>query len=382
MIQRPSILFLTDLHYDLQRRALLGILAYAREKGGWSVHAVQPRPSELPDFVRRINACGLLYCHAADDEPHPEFRDVHLPTVNLLNTPAEGTVTVTSDNHAIGRVAAEHFLERGFRNLAFCGISRHSFNILRGDGFDRAVRARDLLPQFYFAYENSSTTGDSETANLGRWLLSLRKPVGIMASNDHLARAIVHICDASDIRVPEDVAVIGVDNDEMTCATSATPLSSVPIQAEQIGYGAAAALDTLIAGRTPESMLTLIPPGPVVVRRSSDVTAVEDPDVCAAMTLIRDHPTGDLSVKELLAKMKLSRRSLELRFRQSLGRTPFEEIRLARLRRAQALLADTDLTVGEIAARLGFGNSQPLSTLFQIHLGLSPTQYRRRYRRP
>jgi LacI family transcriptional regulator len=378
MVGRPSILYLTDLHYALQRSALLGILAYAREKGGWSVYAEQPQPSGVGDFVRHINACGIL-CSLSGNDAYPELWSIDVPIVNLLDDPVDGRVVVTADNPAIGRAAAEHFLERGFRNLAFCGFWRHSFNVLRGDGFDRAARARGVLPVFYFAYEDPNSHDDF--AKLGQWLLSLRKPVGVMASNDLLARTIVRACDARDIRVPEDVAVIGVDNDEMACATSATPLSSVPVQAERIGYGAAAALDALMAGRTPESMLTLIPPGPVVVRRSSDIAAVEDAEVSAAMTLIRDHPTGNLSVKELLAKLNLSRRGLELRFRRALGRTPFEEIRLARLRRAQALLTETDLTVGEIAFRVGFENSQPLSTLFQIHLGLSPTQYRRQHRR-
>ena len=182
------------------------------------------------------------------------------------------------------------------------------------------------------------------------------------------------------LQVPDQVAVLGVDNDEINCELAGVQLSSIRLNTEEIGYTAADLLSKLIAGEPPPEKPILIPPVEVITRRSSDVLALSDPEVAAVVRFIRDSGGRDINVDDLLKHTSLSRRSLEMRFRKALNRSPFQEIRRVQLERAQLLLARTDRPVREIADACGFKESRQLSIAFHERLGLTPRQYRRRSR--
>jgi LacI family transcriptional regulator len=213
---------------------------------------------------------------------------------------------------------------------------------------------------------------------IGRWLLSLPRPVGVMACYDIRARHVLDACRRVGLAVPDQVAVIGVDNDEFLCNLAEPPLSSVAPDTRRTGYEAAALLDRLMSGRErPRGQAIFVEPLGVVARRSTDVLAVGDPDVSAAVRFIREHACQGIAVKDLLARVPLSRRVLEGRFRKLLGRTPHEEIARIRFERVRQLLRETRLPLEEVARRSGFRNAEYLSTAYRREFGTAPSVYRK-----
>ena len=203
------------------------------------------------------------------------------------------------------------------------------------------------------------------------------KPVGILAANDDRGLQVLDACRRSEIDVPDQVAVLGVDNDEYLCSLSLPPLSSIDMNSEETGYRAAALLDKLMTGRRPPKRLPEIRPAGVIIRRSTDVLATEDRDVIRAVRFIRDHACRPLRVADVTEHVSMSRSSLEPRVRAVLGRTVHQEIRKVQIDTAKTLLADTDLPIKQVAQRCGFKNVQYLTRVFSATVGKTPADFRR-----
>jgi len=215
---------------------------------------------------------------------------------------------------------------------------------------------------------------------LADWLSGLPKPLGVMACDDARARHVLEACRRLGLRVPDDVALIGVDNNEMLCELSPTPLSSVEQGLRRMGFEAAALLDRLMAGRKPSRLRYVIDPESVVTRRSTDVLAVDDPDVAAALRFVRDRACDDIGVPDVAEAIHVSRSTLERRFKAMMGRTVHAEIQRVRIERARQLTAATDLPLKQIAQQSGFRHLTYLTSLFRRRIGQTPAQYRRQIR--
>jgi LacI family transcriptional regulator len=213
------------------------------------------------------------------------------------------------------------------------------------------------------------------------WLRDRKWPLALMVHNDLRARAIAQICRDEGISVPDDIAILGVDNDDLDCELSDPPLSSVCVPWRRIGYDAASLLDRMLEGEAIEPSMIALPPIGVAERQSTDSVAVSDPEVVAAIRFIREHAHERTSVDDVLREVPIGRRSLEKRFRASLKRTPLEEIRRVHIERAKQLLATTDLSIHDVARRSGFGGSTWFSEAFHDLVGESPAHYRKRYQR-
>jgi len=213
---------------------------------------------------------------------------------------------------------------------------------------------------------------------VGAWLKALPKPVAIMACNDIRGRQVLEASLAQGLNVPDDAAVVGVDDDPLVCNLSNPPLSSVALNLEQAGFRAAEHLDCLMAGRTTQSRQILVEPLWVVRRRSTDVMATEDRHVAAALRFIRDHARQPIGVQDVAEHAGTSRRSLEIRFRRVTGRSVRGEIERSRLTHAKQLLLDTNLPVEKIAQLVGFGSLPYFSNVFRDRAGLTPAEFRRR----
>ena len=211
---------------------------------------------------------------------------------------------------------------------------------------------------------------------MARWLADLPKPVGLMACNDDRGREVLAACRQAKLRVPEEVAVVGVDNDELLCELSDPPLSSVALGAERAGFEAAALLDQLMAGRSKEPQRLVASALGVVARRSTDLSLHEDPEVAAAVKYIRDNAGRPIRVYDVVAGLGDARRTLEIRFQQALGRSIHAEIQRVRLERARRLLLETDLPLSKIAQASGFSSPSYLAAVFHRHLGVTPVKYR------
>jgi LacI family transcriptional regulator len=287
--------------------------------------------------------------------------------VGATNEPEPDEFAVLPDNRAIGRVAALHFLDRGFREFAFYGTEGHWYSRERMAGFREALAGR---PCRVLDRAGRDADWDREL------LRFLSQGTALFCANDIFARSAIRHLRESGRAVPEDIAIAGVDDDEIESAQSEIPISSVDPRSEELGWKAAEVLSELLAGRPPANRLTLIPPGPVAVRRSSDIRNIGDPVVAAALSLIRDEACRRLTVAELLRRVPASRRTLERRFHATLGRGIEAEFRRVRLERAKELLASTDLSIGDIADRAGYADIFYFSAAFKKAEGVTPTSWR------
>lgn len=370
--------------FSYYRRVLRGIRRYAEMQPNWRFHNVElsgRRPEER--LLRTLN--GLI---VAVNIPHLAQAVARLrkPVVSvsavLLPRPARPWVGV--HNGSVSQLAADHFLDRGLRNFGFVGTSRTLYSTERESAFGQALASREFRVA---SYHDDDWNFDPEGYHLPlagrrirRWLRSLPKPIGIFTPSDQWGMQLVNTCTETGLHVPDDVSVVGVDDDDLFCQLCRPLLSSVLVPAERIGQEAAALLDRLIDGANPPDQPLLLPSPGLVARGSSDILAIDDEVVIAAARFIREHKVGPLRVADVLRKVPMGRRSLERRFRKTLGRGLAQEIRQSQLAGAKRLLVETDLKMSTIAQRSGFCDYRHMALAFRRELGMSPSAYRQRER--
>jgi LacI family transcriptional regulator len=287
---------------------------------------------------------------------------------------------VACDDKMIGGLAASHFLERQMRHFAYVGFPGRVDSQMRHAGFcDRLAVDGFSKIAFLELPEKSDAAGFKQ---LGEWLGSLPKPVGIFAINDAVGRKVIDACRASSIRVPSAVAVLGCGNDPVICGLASPALSSVALPAERVGFEAADLLATLVHHKKLVERKRLVQVSSVIPRESTDNVSVRDPDVANALRFILAHAGEWIGVRELLLSLPVQRRSLERKFRKVLGRSPLEEIRRVRVDLAKQLLSGTDLPMPMVARRSGFSEAKQLSQVFRALVGMTPTSYRAQFRLP
>jgi LacI family transcriptional regulator len=334
-----------------------------------------------PTWFLESGAAGVVV-QISWPERDEALKGCGIPVVGISNWPAGPPwPRVVSDNPAVGRMVADHFLERGFKHFGYMGYPDRWGCALRREAFTARVREAGgdcesfLRPLGGNVYEPAEYKED-----FAAWVRRLPKPAAVMGCNDSRGWQVLAACRDLGLQVPREVAVVGVDNDDVVCDLARPRLSSLDLGQERIGYQAAALLEDLMDGRpAPEGPMLVAPKG-IVLRESSDTWAVGDPDLAAALAFIREHAGRMLRVEDVIGRVSVSRRSLERRFRELLGRTIAEEIRRAHTDRAKRLLAETDLPLAKVAKAAGFDYPQRLSTVFKQETGVTPRQYRQRFR--
>jgi len=357
--------------FGYARRLLRGVYEYARGHGGWvfDAPAADYRRPPAHAIDRADGVIALL-----DQDAMADLLAAHqTPVVNVGDTRRPADARVQTDDPAIGRAAAEHLLGLGLRHLACVDTDRRLYTAGRREAFESAVARRDRSPAAPFVYEPASVRRSAPA--LAAWLKRLPRPAGVFCTADALAVHVAEACHARGFRIPEDIALLGVNNDDVNCERMNPPLSSIHTDGERAGYLAAEALDALMDGRRPITPQR-VPPVGVVTRRSTDTLAVPDLDTRAALRYIREHVGDGLLVDDVLAEVPVSRSSLERRFKQLLGRTPLQEIRRTRIERAKQLLSTTRLSMSAIAASAGFNSPQRMATVFKQETGITPRAYR------
>ncbi len=366
------------------RGLLAGIADYVETRGRWSLY-LEPRSAGTyaQGWLKGWRGDGVL-AYIEDPGPARRFLRSGIPVVELFGHRLDlGLPAVGNDDEAIGRLAAEHLLDRRLRHFAFSGYPSEPWVERRFAGFARTLRRRGFEPaRFRFSREaGSPARWEDEQRRLTAGLRGLPKPAGLLACSDRHAQRVLDACRRAGLRVPDAMAVIGVDDDEETCRLSDPPLTSVKDDPRRIGFEAARLLDRLMKRpERPPGPPRLIPPLGIVERRSTDVTAVDDPRVAEAMRTIRRRACEDLRVEDLLREAHLSRAAFYRRFRAALGRTPHAELLRARLDRVKELLRQSPLTIEEIASRTGFEHPEYLSAAFRRETGMTPGRFRRRDR--
>lgn len=389
-MQRRQVAILIETSNAYARGLLQGVVHYIREHRPWSFHLMeQGRGDDPPPWLVGWEGDGII---ARIETPRIARAVVRtgLPAVDLSAARLVPALPwVETNDEDIARLAAEHLIERGFKRFAFCGDARFNWSVWREKHFVARLKAAGHACEIY---QQSGGTGDTgrvgevdgkpagdvtaEARELTRWLKELPKPVGVMACYDIRGQQVLAACRGAGLSVPDEVAVIGVDNDALLCELASPPLSSVIPNAHRAGYDAAALLDRLMAGKRVAATAHLIAPLGVAERQSTDVLAVDDRDVARAVQFIREHACEGINVSDVLRAVPLSRRVLEQRFQRLLGCTPREEILHVRLARVKQLLGETDLPLYLVAERTGFEHVEYLSVVFKRETGRTPSAWR------
>jgi LacI family transcriptional regulator len=377
MREVPKIALLIETSRGFGRDFLLGIARYSRLYGPWSFHITPGDYKQVVPKMKQWGGTGII-ARIADHRIAQAVLAANVPTIALGLTdeqmlpdnPLSKLSEISSDPVEVSRLAAEHLLERRFTRFAYVGSRRET-------AFQTHLMARGFTPFVYPTPKNPQDRNwEREQALLAEWIGNLPTPIGLFACDDDRGREVLEACKLAGVNVPEDVAVIGVDNDEVFCELADPPLSSVALNAETAGYRAAALLDSMMRGRSRKRQHLVVEALCVVRRRSTDIMAVDDEDVASALQFIRRQQGRDVSVDRVAEEVAMSRRSLEKRFRDTIGRTILEEIQLTRLERAKRLLLETTYPISKVAEIAGFGSPGYFIQFFQRHVGRTPRKYR------
>ncbi|HEX4342853.1 MAG TPA: DNA-binding transcriptional regulator [Verrucomicrobiae bacterium] len=383
MKKPPQVALIIESSVSYGRSILQGIARYMSSHHRWSVYFEQHELGTPPPAWLASSHWDGILCRPTDPALARRLKHMKVPTVDL-NDLHDGLKLpwVGSNHHTIGRLGASHFVERGFRNFAFCGFSNELWAAQRRDGFRSTVeKEKQPIPVYESSWRGSNVSRwDLEIKHIGKWLAGLPKPVGVMACNDARALHVLDACQQADILVPEEVAVVGVDNEEIFCELCNPALSSVAPDAERIGYQAAELLDQLMSGQSPPCRRILIDPIRVVTRRSSDTLAIKDRTVAAAIRYISDQALHGCTVADVVKFVRASRSFLERKFRQHLKRSPQAEIRRIQADRIKQLLTETDYTLERISELSGFEHPEYMSVVFKRLFDQTPGQYRKQMR--
>lgn len=379
--RRVALCIEQDVTYG--RQVVQGVLAWMRKRRHWRIEMRRALPYLPWKEVARWDGDGII-APVYDAAQAKLLARKGVPVVSITDSRiAPGIPTVTWDNRAIGRLVAEHLLQRGLEHFAFFGVTGWKVSAQRLEGFAAALREKGRSCSVCAVGGQGNRLRSYQMVAGGLHVASLRqlpRPVGVFAMNDRLGFGVLEACQILGLAVPDQVAVVGVDNDETLCTLAQPQMSSVAIPAEQVGYRAAEALDLLMEGKRPPQERVLLPPGPVELRHSSDVLAIGDEMVAEALRFIRNHASEFIDVSDVMRVLPVSRRSLERRFRLLVGHGVYQEIRRVHVERAMRLLADTDWPITRVARESGFHSINRFEAGFRRVAGLPASRYRARVR--
>jgi LacI family transcriptional regulator len=384
---RVGLLVLSSLDYG--RGLLRGIASYVQTHGPWTIfHRVGLAPERLSPQLRKWRPQGVI----GQFRNRAILRQVErlgVPAVDLLGRYRSASIPRFQIDHAaVTKIVADLFFELGYRHFAFCGFKGIHYSERRLRVFVDLVRARGCSTDVLLGILPGDASGpfDIESAAqfdveaIGTWLRSLPKPLAVMAATDMRGVQVLVACRLAGLKVPEEVAVVGVGNDEVLCNLADPPLTSVALRGDQMGYQAAAMLDQMMRGRKPPVHESLIAPLGVIARKSTQLAAVADPQVNEVLCYLREHFKEGVSIAEAARRVGISSSTLRRRFNEAVRRSPRDELIRIQLQYVEELLRDTDLSLSRIAAMAGFNYPECMMKLFRRKTGVTPSQFRSRFR--
>jgi LacI family transcriptional regulator len=378
---RPfQVALLIETSRGFGRGVIEGIVQYVREHGPWSVQfeerGLEDRP---PQWLQGWRGDGII-ARTATSELARAIRNTGVPTVELLTT-GRANADVECDHNAVGRLATEHFLDRGLRQFGFFAFGEAAWIRMRRDGFIRAVTSHGYQCLQYRPSNPRQVAlphwCQKQHVLVAQWLRSLPQPLGIFCASDVYAMWLLESCRGCKIAVPEQIAVLGVDNDSVICGVTNPSLSSVDLDSRRIGYEATALLHRRMTRRTLHAKPIWLPPSHIVARQSTDILAVNDVDVALAIRFIRENALRGIQVPSVAEAVGLSRRALERRFQRCLGRSPKAEILRMQIENAKILLIRSELSIEAIVQRCGFSSFKYFGQVFRREVGVTPSSFRK-----
>jgi LacI family transcriptional regulator len=379
MKHTKHVALLIETSREYGRGLLRGVTSYLREQANWSIYfKPQGLGSPPPPWLMGWKGDGIL-ARIDDRRMARAVQATGLPVVDLRGALDDlGLPSIGVDNREVARLAILHLRDCGLRHFAFCGVppgtNRHDDQ--RCDYFRQEVEALGHECCVFASWRSWNVWERGQQA-LADWLAALPKPVGVMTCHDERGQQVLDACRRVPLAVPDEVAVISVDNDTHLCNLAIPPMTSVDVNPERNGYQAAWLLDRLMSGRRPRRKSLYLPPRGVVARQSTDTVAVADPEVAAVVRFIRDHACTGISIDQVLARATISRSTVTRRFKQLLNRTPMAELMRVRLQHAKNLLLETELPMSAIASRSGFREAKYFIEAFHRQVGETPGRFRK-----
>ncbi|ARN57989.1 Xylose operon regulatory protein [Sedimentisphaera salicampi] len=381
----PKVILLVENSRAFGRNILRGIARYSATNGPWSFFRpeafyLHPGKAAIPEleFIKKVGADGIIMRETPNTE---KILSLGIPTIlsSYLQKEYTGAVQVLNDNEKIGSMGAEHLINKGFKNFAFCGNRKFFWSNERREGFiNRAEKAKLQSVFVKEKYKNTKRSNQHEIIReLNEWITTLPLPIGIMTCTDEYAQYIAEAAKISELRIPEDVAVLGVDNDDFICDLTYPTLSSIELSAEQAGFECAANLDILMKNPEYSKGEIIVNPLYIKERHSTNILAANIPEIVASLKFIENNIEERISVQDVADYVCISRRSLERLFANQLQRSVFEMIKEMRLARIIKYLSNTELSAGEISRIIGFSEEASLSKFFRKEKGISLRKFRK-----
>lgn len=366
---------------------LIGISQYAKLHGPFSFYRQMPfyqkfasasRPDKgLARIIRQWQPDGIVMEAPSVKNPG----DIIPPGTKAVFIPIRGLVpgfgNVVDDQGRCGCLGAEHFLDRGFVNLAYCGFEYIYWSRERERAYCERAREAGLEVHVYRQPISKLRSWEKEMPYLIDWLKALPKPVGIMVWNDDRAQFVLEACKSAELHSPEDVAILGVDNDRLICSLSDPPLSSISLNFQKAGFEIAEMLHKMILEEPNHPDTVVLEPQRVHTRQSTDILAVDNPDLARALAYIRRHATDGIGIDHVVRQISVSRRMLERYFQRYLGRSIHKEILRVQMHAIEKRLIETNLPVSKIAQTCGFATPEYMGQVFKRYHGMTMLQFRR-----
>lgn len=384
-IKIPRIALLINTERAFERGLVRGIARYACIHGPWEFYRQTP-------FYRQANEGENLLARIKNWEPDglimrenkliKDILNLEIPTiVSPFSSTDINAPLVLAENYTIGLEGAKHLLSKGFQNFGFCGFDDQYWSMERGKAFAEKIKKEGKKIHWYHApIPLKDRLWENEPFHMAEWLKKIDKPAAIMTATDERAQQIMEAARISGFRIPEEIALLGVDNDELICELSTPPLSSIDINPEYAGYLAAELLHRILKGQKIEKKNKCIKPRFVVTRHSTDIYATQDQQLQKALNYINKYPHCKLTVNQVVSATSISRRRLEERFRKHLKKSILEEIKRVKIEKIKKMLSQTNLSISEIGFEMGFQSIQNISRYFKTETGLTPQQYRKQTR--
>lgn len=381
MDQIPKVILHIETSREYGRQLLRGIAKYSSLRGPWSLYREASGFGQSLTSLKNWGATGII---TRDIGRIKDIINTGIPTIVSIHfSRSINTPIIVADDVSVGRMAAEHLLERGLRHFGFCGFDDAHWSEARKESFPKRIAEAGFKTHIYRQPRSSARRKwPQEQKELVKWLVDLPKPVGILACNDDRGQHVIEACKVAGLRVPEEIAVVGVDNDPTVCELTDPPLSSVALSVEKAGYEAAELLDLMMKGMEPAKRQIIVHPTHIVARRSSAILAIEDSVLANVLQFIRQNANRAVGVRDVADRVSMSRRTLERRFRKVLRRSIYQQIRYERVERLAQMLMETNLSIGEIATSLDFPSVAHVGRMFHAVKGMSPRAYRARLKGP
>jgi len=371
------IVLLIETSREFGRQLIMGIARYSRLHGPWFFYKEQMGLKSSIPHLTSWKPDGIIM---RDSLIKHELIELKIPTILVQHDSSipPNLPVIKTDSHSIAKMASEHFIERGFKHFAFCGFDNYEWSNYRKHFFCRYNADVGFETHAYTSPENLKTNDwENEQLHVCDWLTTVPKPVGLLACNDDRGQHILQVCKRLNYNVPEDVAVIGVDNDPIICEIGDPPLSSIALNVESAGYEAAKLLDQMINTHKIEGREILVSPTHIVQRQSTDILAVNDHEVAAAIRFIKENAKDKILVSDVVKSTRISRRTLEQRFRETIHRSIYDEIRQVRVEMIANLLIETDLSISQISSLFNFTDLEHISRYFKKEKGIGLREFRK-----